>query len=190
MASELNIAHGTFLAAGPELLDPNFMHTVVMMCQHSDQGAYGLVINRPSEFRACDVLSSHALLKASELRLYVGGPVSLETLQVLHRAPQRIPGGVQIADDLWIGGELDDIARYALEDPGEAERKVRLYLGYSGWGAGQLEFELAAGSWLPAPGAASRVFQTDFQSVWREVVRGLGPEYRGLADEPPEPEWN
>jgi putative transcriptional regulator len=190
MASELNISQGSFLAAGPELLDPNFMHTVVLMCQHSEQGAYGLVINRPSEFAARDVLASHELLKKSALRMYIGGPVSLETLQVLHRLPEKIQGGLQIAEDLWIGGELDDVGRLALDEPGEAEAGVRLLLGYSGWGAGQLEFELATGSWLPAPGASKHIFQLDPKTIWRDVVRGLGPQYKALADEPPEPEWN
>jgi putative transcriptional regulator len=190
MSPDLSIPQASFLAAGPDLLDPNFMHAVVLMCQHSGEGAYGLIINRPSEVLARDVLAGHELMKSSALRMFIGGPVSLETLQVLHRAPDHIRGGVQIAEELWIGGDLDDIGRYAASAPEEVSRNVKMFLGYSGWGAGQLEVELATGSWLPAPLATARVFQIEPKNLWRSVVRDLGPEYKALADEPPEPDWN
>ncbi|MCC7014078.1 MAG: YqgE/AlgH family protein [Planctomycetes bacterium] len=190
MAHEFLVTPGAFLAAGPELRDPNFAHTVVLICRHAEQGAYGLVLNRRSDFRAREVLAQHELFQRSELPLFVGGPVSLETLQILHRAPQHIQGGVELDDDLWIGGELDDVGRYAREAPLEAERNVRLFLGYSGWSPGQLELELTSGSWLPAPGSSRRVFQDDSAALWRQVVADLGPDYRALSNEPLDPEWN
>lgn len=190
MALDLTVTQGSFLAAGPDLLDPNFVHAVVLICQHTPQGAYGLVINRPSPYTARDVLSGHELLKDCELRMHVGGPVQLEALQVLHRVPDKIEGGVQIAENLWIGGDLDQLGRYALEAPDEAARNVRLFMGYSGWTSGQLEVELASGSWLPAPGDAARVFEPDVAKIWREVVSELGSEYRSVANEPPDPHVN
>jgi len=75
MGLDLTVAQGSLLAAGPDLLDPNFARAVVLMCQHAPQGAYGLVINRPSEYKASDVLSGHDLLKSSDLRVFIGGPV-------------------------------------------------------------------------------------------------------------------
>ncbi|NUP94833.1 MAG: YqgE/AlgH family protein [Planctomycetaceae bacterium] len=190
MAHELIVTPGVFLAAAPDLLDPNFMHSVVLLCSHSEEGAYGLVLNRASNFRAREVLGSHDTLSRSTLRVYVGGPVSLDTLQILHRAPDVIQGGLPLVPGLWIGGELDDIGRLCVDDPTRAERDVRLYLGYSGWGAGQLEGELSSGSWLPAPGKLERIFQFDTERLWRDVITDLGPEFRPLAFEPPEPEWN
>ncbi|MBL8803418.1 MAG: YqgE/AlgH family protein [Planctomycetes bacterium] len=190
MAVEWQVAPGSFLAAGPDLTDPNFAHSVVLMCRHDEEGAYGLVINRPSDVRACDVLQAHAELARSRARMFVGGPVALESLQVLHRVPERIDGGEELVDGLFVGGDLDALARYLNEAPEEAERNVRLFMGYSGWGPGQLEFELSAFSWLPAPGALSSIFSPRPQAVWRDVVRGLGPRFRPLADEPPDPYMN
>jgi putative transcriptional regulator len=139
---------------------------------------------------AREVLAQHEHLGQSDFPLYIGGPVGLETLQILHRVPDLIHGGVELDDELWIGGDLDDVGRYVLESPDEAARNVRLFLGYSGWSSGQLEFELTTGSWLPAPGAAERVFDLDVAALWRNVVKGLGPDYRSMASEPRNPEWN
>jgi putative transcriptional regulator len=190
MSADWLVAPGSFLAASPDLADPNFTHTVVLICRHDDEGAYGLVVNRPSEVRACDVIAAHSGLARSEARMYVGGPVSLESLQVLHRAPEHVPGGEELAPGLWIGGDLDQLARYLEAHPREADENVRLMMGYSGWGPGQLEFELAAFSWLPAPLHLGSVFASEHSNVWREVVRALGPRFRALADEPPDPNVN
>jgi len=190
MGIDLFVDPGSFLAASPELLDPNFARAVVLICQHTSAGAYGLVLNRPSEFCARDVLPAHEFLRSSGLRAFVGGPVGLETLQILHRVPELIGGGEPITDDLWLGGDLDDVGRLARDDPERAAANVRLFLGYSGWGEGQLETELASCSWLPAPASAQRAFEVDAPNLWRDVVRALGPEYRALADEPPDPNYN
>lgn len=187
---DLRVAQGTLLAAGPELLDPNFMHAVVLIGEHTDQGAYGLVVNRRSTHTTREVLSDDLTLGRLPVPIWIGGPVSLDTLQILHRAPDRLTGGVEVADGVWIGAELEALGRFAEEDPQEFERKVRLYLGYSGWGAGQLEGELALGTWLPAPGTAERVFSDRPEGLWRRVVRSLGNAAEGLDEQPPDPAWN
>jgi putative transcriptional regulator len=190
---ELRVHEGTLLAAGPDMLDPNFMHRVVLLCRHSEDGAYGLVVNYVSEFTTRDVLATHPLLGAEEapaFPIYLGGPVGLDTLQVLHRVPERISGGVEVASGIHVGGELADVARYVLEDPEHAQEHLRLALGYSGWAGGQLEAELALSSWLPAPPDPELVFGGEGPDVWRKVVRSLGRSAEGLAEQPPDPQWN
>ncbi len=190
MSAEWLVAPGSFLAAGPDLVDPNFIRTVVLMCRHDEEGAYGLVVNRPSDVLASDVLVAHPGLGRSSARMFVGGPVSLESLQVLHRAPEHVQGGEELAPGLWIGGDLDQLARYFEEHPADAENNVRLLMGYSGWGPGQLEYELSEFSWLPAPLQLESVFASHPSAVWRDVVRALGPRFRALADEPSDPNMN
>ncbi len=186
---ELNCAQGTVLAATPDMLDPNFMHTVVMMCQHSGEGAYGLVINRRSDYTTKTLLAEHPLLSKYEHPIYIGGPVQLNSMQILHRVPERITGGAELVSGLWIGGELDEVARFIAEEE-RAEDRVRLLVGYSGWGAGQLDVELAGGSWLPAPGVPEHVFRNDPHNLWRDVLRDIRGELEGLHREPPDPQWN
>jgi putative transcriptional regulator len=181
---------GSLLAAAPDMLDPNFMHAVVLMCRHAEDGAYGLVINRPAAVTLDVLAPAHPVLKKQRFPVYSGGPVGLDTLQFLHRAEKRIPGGVEIGDGLYLGGEIDALADYLAREKGRARKKVRLLVGYSGWGAGQLERELETGSWLPAALQNDWVFEADGQTIWRNVLRSLGDQASGLVDLPPDPSWN
>jgi putative transcriptional regulator len=190
MDPELRIAQGTLLAASPQMLDPNFMHAVVLMCQHAPQGAYGLVLNRLSGRVARKVLADQPLFSGVDAPIYLGGPVGRDTLQILHREPELIPGGVPIVDGVWLGGEIDAVGRFLAEGGEKAHDRVRLVVGYSGWGGGQLELELAAGAWIPAPATAGFVFTSDPELLWRNVLRSLGPDASGLESQPPDPRWN
>jgi len=187
---DMHVAEGTLLAASPSMLDPNFMHSVVLICQHTGDGAYGMVVNRPCEQTTRQVLDAHELLGKLDFPLFYGGPVGLEALQILHRVPEEIPGGVPLLDDLWVGGDLDTMAEYVTSNPEQAIDRVRLVIGYSGWGAGQLDIELASASWLPAPGSAEQILARDTTNLWRDVLRSLGEEAQGLVDQPPDPSWN
>lgn len=188
MNHELRVAAGTLLAAWPDLMDPNFMHGVIMVCQHSEEGAYGLVTNRRTEFKVSDLLPDHPLLGKSAFPVHLGGPVDHATMQFLHRAPDQIPGGLCLDGELWLGGELDAMGRFATRDEARARRHLRVFLGYSGWGAGQLEGELQANSWLPAPASLETVFGEEGERAWRRVVRSVG--LQGFEDLPPDLSWN
>ena len=187
---DLLVAPGSFLAAGPDLLDPNFLHTVVLIGQHGTGGAYGLVLNRLSKHTTDNVLDDSLALGRVPVPISLGGPVGLDTMQILHRAPARVDGGVELCDGLFLGGEFESLGRYAEQDPESFRRDVRLFLGYAGWGAGQLEAELASGTWLPAPPDAAAVFERDPAKLWHQVVRRLGSTTEGFERQPPDPRWN
>jgi putative transcriptional regulator len=190
MAGELRVEAGTLLAAFPDMLDPNFMHSVVLICQHSDQGAYGVVTNRATELVIRKLLPDHPVLGQSDFPVFLGGPVDHTTLQFVHVVPESIPGGLSIDGKLWLGGDLDALAAYVTRHPRVARRKVRLFLGYSGWGAGQLDAELGTGSWLPAPPALDAIFGEPGEPTWRRVVRSIGREGGALEQQPPDVSWN
>ena len=188
--TELHAEPGSLLAASPDLRDPNFMHTVVLMCQHTDAGAFGLVVNRPSTLTVDVLLPEHPLLSSAAFPVHSGGPVGLDTLQFLHRVPTEIAGGVELAEGLYLGGELDSLAEYLAARGEEARSDVRLVIGYSGWSAGQLESELTHGSWLPARLDVEAVFLDDTTAAWRRVIRSIGSRAAGLEDLPPDVSWN
>ncbi len=181
---------GTLLCAWPDLQDPNFMHGVIVICEHSRHGAFGLVLNDPLDVGTETLLVNHKLLGQVEFPIYRGGPVEVGGLQFLHAVPEHIPGGHCIADGLWIGGDFDALARYVSANPEVAAGNVRLFVGYSGWGAGQLEQELQTGSWVPAAASVDEVFHPEPSTAWRRILQSLGAIGRELAEQPPDPRWN
>jgi len=186
----LRMAPGTLLLAAPSLLDPNFMHTVVLLVQHDDDGAFGFVINRVTDATLGDLLPDHPELGESPLKVHGGGPVGLDTLQVLHRAPRELEGGAPLGAGLFLGVGIDELAGY-LAEAREPLRQVRLFVGYSGWGAGQLDDELANGSWIPRALDPKIVFSDGpSEAIWRHALRTMGESGAGLASQPPDPKWN
>jgi len=201
--TQLRIEPGTLLLSAPSLLDPNFMHTVVLMIQHDDDGAFGLVVNRATEATLGDLLPEHPELGAATARVHGGGPVGLDTLQVLHRAPEALRGGIAVSlaqesqgartisePGLHLGADLEDVAAFLSEET-RPERLLRFVVGYAGWGAGQLDAELRAGSWIPRALDLELVFSGEpAETVWRRALRSLGDSGVGLASQPPDPTWN
>ncbi len=187
---ELRVAEGGMLAAWPDLLDPNFMHSVVLICRHTEDGAVGLVVNRATEFTVASLFPRHELLGNLAFPVHLGGPVDHGTMQFVHTVPEAIPGGLPLVEGLWLGGTTESLARYLADDEQRALRTVRLFLGYSGWGEGQLESELSIGSWVPVPTDPSAVFADDGERTWRRVVASVDGSEAGLPDLPPDVSWN
>lgn len=186
----LRVEPGTLLASTPEMLDPNFMHTVVLMIQHTQEGAYGLVVNKGSTLSIDQLLPEHPVFGKTAFPVHWGGPVGLDTLQILHRAAEAIPGGMDLGQGLYMGGDLDAVARFLAEQGDEARALLRFVIGYSGWGEGQLDRELRGESWIPASLDPQIVFGDGQQSTWRRVVRSVGGAASGLEDLPPDVRWN
>ena len=182
-------ARGTFLIAAPRLLDPNFMHAVVLLCAHGPEGSHGVVVNRPGAMTIADLESDHMLLEGRHDRLWIGGPVQAEALQILHRFGPGIPGAMPIVEDVHYGA--DPVVLRSLMDKQEGgEDHIRFVLGYSGWGEGQLENELEEGSWVICKADPDLAFDPNPKTVWQRTLRAMGGPFAALADEPPNPSWN
>ena len=185
----LRVTAGTVLAASPELPDSSFSHSAVLMCEHTEEGAFGLVFNRLAGLSVRQLFPEHPLLHNCTLPVYQGGPVGMDTAQFLHRRPDLIPGGEELASGVFLGGDFDALSSLLLAEPVSVSKDVRLLIGYSGWGPGQLDDELRGGSWLPAILSPDVLFGVGEESSWRAVIRsieGLG----GLSHQPPDSSWN
>jgi putative transcriptional regulator len=137
---------GTLLAANEILEDPNFRNAIVLLCRHDADGAYGLVLNRPAHMPLREVFENPP--KGPEgtsgsRRVYIGGPVQPEELQVLDLAEDPVAESVAVAPGVHVGGRWDSLESI-LSRPASS---LRLFLGYAGWGPGQLEDEIAEGAW-------------------------------------------
>lgn len=184
------IPPGWLLAAWPDLTDPDFMHSVILNCRHTRQGAFGFVLNHPLGIDTTKLLQAHSVFGRIGLPIFRGGPVDPDTLQFVHRLPHELPGAQEVSDQLWMGGDFDALARFTERHPKRALNEVRLFLGYSGWDEGQLDQELTEGSWIPAAPDLAEVFSPDSKGAWKRVLKSLGELGQSLAKLPPDPEWN
>ena len=186
-SDEVDLGPGTLLISAPMMQDPNFRRSVVLLCEHNDrEGTFGLILNRELDVHLGDVLDEYL---AYDPPLYMGGPVQRETLHFLHTRDD-IPGGVGLPGDVTWGGDFEVVQQVA-KGGDAAPENLRFFLGYAGWGPGQLEGEIGEEAWIPAPGAAADLlFDTDPGQLWRTILRRMGGEYAVLANFPDDPRMN
>ena len=156
---------GVFLFASPDLNEPNFSETVVLLAEYGPKGAMGLVINRPTDWKASEVLENSSAV--GKLLVYWGGPVQTNVVFGLVRFARPPKVGLHVIDDVYLTGKRKDLDAAVRAD--EAGLRVRLYAGYTGWGAGQLESEVRRSGWIVAPGDADTVFSKRPEDVWDKV---------------------
>jgi putative transcriptional regulator len=154
------------LLSMPQLLDQNFCHTVIVLCQHSELGAFGLVVNRP------------LLTTGRDFEFWVGGPVEPERSWILAGGHDYddLPG-MRIADDLLLSTSPDLLQRLLEPNP---PTTARLIVGYAGWGPGQLEAELNASAWLIGEVDRDLIFNTPPDRMWETAIRRLGADPAAL----------
>ena len=173
--SEKGIAPGLLLAM-PQLDDPNFERAVVLMVEHTEQGSFGLIMNRPTDVEVAEVMQSMGVewLGDPDALVWSGGPVMPRTGWLLHEptgAPPG-PGTVCVAPGIELSTSPQQLQALA----GDPPEKLRFLMGYSGWGSTQLEGELAAGSWLWAESRPDLIFDTAAERMWQTVLHSLGVE--------------
>ena len=167
----------SFLLSMPQLMDPNFSRTVVVLCKHNEDGAFGLVVNRPLVTTGRVTVNLDPPVSTDrELQVWVGGPVEPQRSWVLvGREPDQDEemSGMRIADDLYLSTSPDLLRR--LLDPSPPPL-ARLIVGYSGWGPGQLERELEASAWLMSDIDRDLIFNTPAEQLWEAAIRRLGAD--------------
>jgi putative transcriptional regulator len=174
---------GQLLVASPGLLDPNFRRTVVLVTEHGDHGAAGLVLNRPSEASVEEIVPQLDWLAAPGEPVYIGGPVEQNAVLVLAEFEDPEQSPVQVF------GDLGFVALDEEEEAAEVRRR-RIFAGYAGWGEQQLEAELARDDWILEPAVADDVFAEDGAELWRSVLRRKGGVFELVARMPEDPSVN
>ena len=175
---------GKLLIASPTLADPNFARTVVFITEHNDEGAMGIVLNRPSETSVESVVPELAEIAGGE-PVYVGGPVQPEALVLLAEfANPEAAAWIVVADVGLASADVD------LDELADAVRRGRVYAGYSGWGPGQLEAEMEIDSWIVEAPLPAELFPEDPGTLWSDVLARKGGQYALIARMPADPSQN
>jgi len=173
-----------FLIAMPALEDPNFHHTTTYICEHDENGALGVVINRPLNMQLVDILRHMDIEPCSDeissLPVYMGGPVQSDRGFVLHEPPGDWEATLKVTDNIGITSSRDILQAMAA---GEGPEKAIVTLGYAGWGAGQLEQELAANTWLSGPASSKILFDTPSEERWMAAAASLGVDLNLISSD-------
>ncbi len=180
----MDSARGHLLIAGPGLVDPNFWRTVVLIVEHSDEGALGLVLNRPSETTVGEAVTELEQLLDPDDSLYVGGPVQPSALIVLAEFDQPDEAALIAFEDIGV------LANGAQDDPSFSVRRGRAFVGHAGWGPGQLDDEVERGDWILEPARREDAFTGQPLDLWSAVLTRKGGSYALVARMPPDPSVN
>jgi putative transcriptional regulator len=186
MAEKKTYLKGQLLLDSGQLRGSFFQHTVVLICQHDTEGAFGLVLNRTTGKNVGDVIVADLPEALKECPLYEGGPVQPSALSFLH-SDALLPDA-NVMPNLSLGHSIDELV-----DLGESLspiRKVKMFAGYAGWSPGQLENEMKQNAWLTHPASLELVFEIAPEQLWRDILRRKGGKYRLLAQTPEDLSFN
>ena len=176
---------GKLLIASPALVDPNFARSVVLIAEHTEDGAMGLVLNRPSDAEVDIAVGELGGIVAPGDLVYEGGPVQTSAVMVLAEFNDPATAAAVILGDVGFLPSQGDPAELA-----DGLRRTRVFAGHSGWGPGQLDAELDEGSWLLVPALIDDVFAPDPDELWSEALQRKGGAFALLARMPEDPSVN
>lgn len=178
---------GYLLIADPFLNDPNFLRSVVFLCEHSETlGSMGFVLNKPFEHSIQDLLE---VMENNDFPVFIGGPVQRDHLFFIHNQPNILQDGIEIIPGIFWGNDLEKVFE-KIKTGFLNESNVKFFMGYSGWEMGQLEYEMKLKSWLTIKADEQFIFATNPKNLWQEALQKKGGKYTQLINYPIDPLLN
>lgn len=184
--NKLKPERGRILISEPYLNDPNFERTIILLCEHNEEGSFGFVLNKPSIAKVNEVIEDGIDLEAP---VFVGGPVQQNTLHFVHRCPQ-VDDAVEVGSGIYWGGNFERML-VLLDTKQLNADDLKFFLGYSGWSAGQLEEELNSNTWIVSDRLNDElVFETNAEVMWQKVLKDMGGRFSVYSNYPVDPRLN
>lgn len=183
---ETIINPGTLLIADPFMKDPNFTRSVILLCDHQEEGSFGFIINKLFAQTLDELVPESTMAK---IPIYFGGPVQMDTVHFLHQQPDLIEGGFEIMEGIYWGGSFD-VAINLINNGSLDPKKMKFFLGYSGWSSGQLEDEMTEKSWITSKATSNLVFKEEEGNIWKQSLRNMGNDFAMMANFPIDPILN
>lgn len=178
---------GDLLISEPYLPDPNFERTVILLCEHDENGSFGFVLNKRSESSLPELIEE---AEGFDSEVFVGGPVQQNTLHFLHNSPQKLKGDRKITEGIYWGVDFEGLLS-SINTKVISKNELKFFIGYSGWSPGQLMQELEVKSWIVYKHATPKqVFEMDPMELWKEVLKEMGGKYRVISNYPIDPRLN
>lgn len=172
------LSKGAFLIASPEIDQGFYFRSVLILCEHSSVGSFGLVINKPLDIELPEEILNMSQMQNKNVKIRSGGLVQPTQMMLLHSSDQIPDQTMKLCDNVYLGGDLQFLHESTLDPNGPA---VRLCFGYSAFGPGELEREFLAGNWFLHEGSANHVFITQEEKLWQALLREKGGKYATLS---------
>lgn len=177
---------GCVLLSEPFLNDPFFKRTVILLCEHNEEGSFGFVLNNYIDVSLEEVIDQ---FPKWENVISIGGPVKNGNLFYLHSLGDLIPNSAKVMEGLYFGGDFDAVKASMIS--GEiTEKQIRFFIGYSGWSAQQLEEEIKQQSWYITHVSSKVIMNTGDKDLWKSIMKKFGPKGKMIANLPEDPELN
>jgi len=186
MLNTLEPAAGRLLIAEPFMLDPQFKRSVVLITEFAESGVVGFVLNQTSGLYINDAVVD---FPEAEAGLFTGGPCNTDRLHFLHRCPEKIPGGAEIGNGIFWGGDFE-VVKTMFQLNLLSKSEIKFFLGYSGWDVEQLNRELNLNSWIVSDKFDQDLIFNDEENLWKEAVTNLGERYAHIVNFPSNPQLN
>ena len=179
-----HLEKGTFLISTPDVESGMFFRSVLLLCEHSTTGSFGIIINKNLELELPEEILSIDQLNNERVSIRAGGPVQTNQMMLVHSSPNIPEQTIEICPGVYLGGDLQFLQEAISDTNGPI---MRLCFGYAGWQAGQLEREFLDGGWFIHPATASHIFDTPPEKLWQILLRELGGKYATLSMIPERP---
>lgn len=173
-----HLEKGTFLIATPEFDSGIFFRSVLLLCEHSPNGSFGIIVNKPLDLELPEEILTPDQLVNPNVEIRAGGPVQTNQMMLLHSSEKIPEQTIEICKGVYLGGDLQFLQEAVAQTDGPI---LRLCFGYAGWQAGQLEREFLDGGWYLCPAQARHIFEVPPEKLWQELLRELGGKYATLS---------
>lgn len=169
---------GSLLIASPEIDDGLYFRAIIILCEHSLSGSFGLIINKPIEMELPEEILNVKEFVNLNMQMCSGGPIQPNQMMLLHSSDKIPDQTLKLCEGVYLGGDLQFLQEASADVNGPA---LRLCFGYCGWGPGQLEREFLAGEWFLQAACAKHIFEIPAEKLWQSVLREMGGKYTTLS---------
>lgn len=180
------VTKGKVLLAEPFMLDSNFKRAAILLCDHSEEGSFGFIMNRPLNIRVDELIEDFPEFNAE---VFLGGPVQQDTIHYIHNVGDLLDDSVKVIDGVYWGGDFNKL-KFLITSQLIEPHNIRFFVGYSGWSEGQLVDEMVYGSWVVADMDANYLFKSKPSYLWQQVMYNKGDAFTVIAHMPDVVSWN
>ena len=180
------ISKGKILIAEPFMVDPNFKRSVVLMCEHEEEGSLGFILNKSLDMKVNELIADFPEIDAS---VYYGGPVQTDTIHYIHNVGDVLDESMKVMNGVYWGGDFEKL-KTLINSELVQPHNIRFFVGYSGWSYGQLKDEFELGSWLTENMDANYLFKIKPKTLWQKVLQDKGDAFSVIAQMPDSSSWN